>query len=323
MITNHLWLWLLILPIAVGLILLFLIFRNIRPARPEASQPPEKPAGGLVGRVPHAVFFDGPNDRDGVIVALEITNRGEPTIAHRWGLILELGGAEFRYRATHPNPDFTVWDNEGHPVKLESSQMIYEKVGTTPIPKGGLVPGYLIFLTKGISHEQLKAAQPRPRLKVIFSDVFGNEYVAESSTESLNEILYQPGLNDPFAMLVIREALRAKSGRTTLEIIDDLIKEGEELAELLTGFDTEGSQKLHEPWIEKVQDLLRQRESQYLPMFNESHPYTKSIWPKKYPLVVDGVKWMEDKERRFSWETVMARLETLREIRKHIRSKLP
>lgn len=196
----------------------------------------DKPAGGLIGRIPHAAFFDGPNERDGVVVALEITNRGDPTIVDRWGLVIELDGRKFQYRATHFQKDFTIWDNEGHPVKLEPSQMLYERVGNTPIPKGGRQLGYLIFLTKDISFERLKAA--RPRLRVIFSDAFGNEYVAESSSESTGTILYQPGLNDPFGQILIREAVLAKPVQPVplrpIEIrdaLDGFIGDGERLLE--------------------------------------------------------------------------------------------
>jgi hypothetical protein len=182
--------------------------------KPAPTQSSDKPAGGLIGRIPHVAFFDGPNERDGVVVALQITNRGDPTIVDRWGLIIELDGRKFQYRATHFQKDFTIWDNKRHPVKLESSQMLYERVENTPIPKGGRQIGYLIFLTKDISFEQLKAT--RPRLRVIFSDAFGNEYVAESSSESTGTILYQPGLNDPLGQILLREAVLAKSVRIPL-----------------------------------------------------------------------------------------------------------
>ena len=191
-------------------------------------------AGGLIGRIPHVVFFDGSNERDGVVVALEIINRGDPTIVDRWGLIIELDGRKSQYRATHFHKDFTVWDNQGYPVKLEASQMLYERVGNTPIPKGGRQIGYLIFLTKDISFERLKTA--RPRLRVVFSDAFDNEYSTESSSESTGTILHQPGLDDPFGQILIREAALTKSVqalplREIRGALDVLITKGQSLVE--------------------------------------------------------------------------------------------
>ncbi|SRR6266496_98147 len=234
--------------------------------KPAPSQSSDKLAGGLIGRIPHAAFFDGPNERDGVVVALQITNRGDPTIVDRWGLIIELDGRKFQYRATHFQKDFTIWDSQGHPVKLETSQMLYERVENTPIPKGGRQIGYLIFLTKDISFDRLRTA--RPRLSVVFSDAFGNEYVTESSSESTDTILYQPGLNDPFGEILIREAVLAKSspipekapltGLRLREESDKWIEGGKALRERLVDAGTQKDAAEAAPgWLDDFQQFAR------------------------------------------------------------------
>jgi len=239
--------------------------------RQKSIQQREKEGGGistgLVGRIHHVVFFDGQNDRDGVVVSLEITNRGEPSIVDQWGLVVEVNNSSRAFNASHFPNNFIVWDNDGHPVTLEASEMIYEKLGDTPIAKGSRVSGYLVFVTNGISYEEL--VSQRPRLKVVFADAFGNDYVAESKAEATHRTLYQPGVKNAFEALVQKESLRARAASVKalkpIEVrdeLDRLIRSGEELlSEWQSKSDALKFQRIKSEtydWLRSVTDFVRQ-----------------------------------------------------------------
>jgi hypothetical protein len=160
---------------------------------------------GLHGHILHVAYFQDVNNRDGVAVAFRITNRGEPTIADKWGLTFELDGSQFGFGPSHfRDGKFAISDNKGNILTIKSDDMLFNKIGITPIPKGGRASGFLVFLTKDITYDRLIAV--RPRVTILFSDAFGHEYKAEAQGEGVSMALYEPGLDDPFAPILFRQA---------------------------------------------------------------------------------------------------------------------
>jgi hypothetical protein len=111
---------------------------------------------GLHGHVLHVAYFEDVHDRVGIAVALRITSRGEPSIADKWGLIFELDGSKFGVGPSHfRDGKFAIPDNEGNTVTIRPEDMLFNKVGTTPIPRGGRASGFLVFLIKDITYDRL------------------------------------------------------------------------------------------------------------------------------------------------------------------------
>jgi hypothetical protein len=180
---------------------------------------------GLRGHIIHRAYFKDNQDRAGVVVALRITNRGEPTIVDGWTLLIDLNGCAFEFGATHSiYATIDIPGEMGKTAQLKSSEMLYEKVGTNPIAKGGRVSGFLVFLTKGIPFEHLDINQPP--ITILFRDAFGQDYRVDQPTVGETSVFYEPGLDDPFAPLVLRQK---EIRRKLLESVREKIKDSKSL----------------------------------------------------------------------------------------------
>lgn len=179
---------------------------------------------GLIGRILSTVYFEGTDGRVGIVVKLQITNRGEPTVVDGWGMTFDLNGFN-ALPATHPlDGKIDINDNKGKVVRLKSSDLLHEKVGIHQIAKGGRVSGFLVFLTKGISYERLASA--RPNVTVLFRDAFGQEYTAMNQGTGIAAPMHEPGIDDPFAHILIRQAKEAKEGQKLLYSVVEKISHG-------------------------------------------------------------------------------------------------
>jgi hypothetical protein len=116
---------------------------------------------------------------------------------------------EIRAPASHSN--FVIPYGEEKTARISASDMLYEKVATTPIPKGGAVTGLLVFLTKGVSYERL--ISERSPVTVVFTDVRGSECRVEQQGRGMSAPLHQPGYDDPFEAVLLQQAKETKAGQ--------------------------------------------------------------------------------------------------------------
>lgn len=177
---------------------------------------------GMGGRVAITAIFRDDKQRTGIAVTLQITNTGEPSTAGDWGLIFKLDGVDYGFPAVHTN--LTIPDGKGSVVRVTKSDMLYEKVATTPLPKGGSITGLIVFLTKDVSFERLVAE--RPQVTVVFRDVYGRECRAEQQGQGLAGPFHEPGYDDPFAPILLRQAKEAKAGDKLYYAVVDKIEAG-------------------------------------------------------------------------------------------------
>jgi hypothetical protein len=102
--------------------------------------------------------------------------------------------------------------------------MLYEKVATTPIAKGGGVTGLLVFLTKGVSYERL--ISERPPVTVVFSDVRGSDCKVDQQGQGTAAPFHQPGYDDPFAPILLQQAKQVKAGEKLYYSVVEKIGQG-------------------------------------------------------------------------------------------------
>jgi hypothetical protein len=165
---------------------------------------------GLKGRIITRIYFDDDKGRSGIAVALQITNIGNPTIVDGWGLTFELDNTQVGFPARHG--DFNIPDDSGGVIALKADDMLYEKVGTQPIANGGRVSGFLVFVTKNISYARLLSE--RPTITVLFRDAHGRECTVEQRDAGwTTQPFHEPGLVDPFAAILLRQAKDAEAGK--------------------------------------------------------------------------------------------------------------
>ena len=108
--------------------------------------------------------------------------------------------------------------------------------------------------------------------------------------------------------------------KAPIEVIDDLIAEGQELSEWLTGFVTGGSQKASD-WIEKARQQLRANAPNCVAMLNEAvkHPTAKLLPESKGSrTIVEIAEWRSDKERHLAWQKIDSCVARLKQIRDEI-----
>lgn len=178
---------------------------------------------GMGGRIASTAIFRDDKQRTGIAVTLQITNTGEPSTAGGWGLIFKLDGVDYGFPAVHTN--LTIPDGKGFVARVTKADMLYEKVATTPLPKGGSITGLIVFLTKDVSFERLVAE--RPTVTVVFRDVYGHECRAEQQGQGLAGPIHEPGYDDPFAPILIRQAKEAKEGERLYYSVVEKIDQGD------------------------------------------------------------------------------------------------
>lgn len=160
---------------------------------------------GLHGHILNAAYFESSDNRVGIAVGLRLTNRGEPSIADGWGIAFDLDGLHHQFPASHfGDGRFEIPDGHGNIVRLRHEDMLFNKVGTTPVLKGGRESGFLVFLTRGLSYHRLAAT--RPRITLFFRDAFGHEYKVKTEGDSVSIPFYEPGMDDPFIPILARQA---------------------------------------------------------------------------------------------------------------------
>jgi hypothetical protein len=113
--------------------------------------------------------------------------------------------------------------------------------------------------------------------------------------------------------------------KIAIEIVDDLIVEGEETAKILAGLEHQGSDHFERPFIQKVREQLRASAPDYVASFNDmvSSPIPPSPIPQIGRTMSEHQRWAADDERVAAWRVVAACVARLKEIRKKIRATLP
>jgi hypothetical protein len=178
---------------------------------------------GLKGRVCYTAYLKDTNGRDAIALGVQIKNTGEPTIVEGWGMTFELEGTQIALRPTHLREPCNI-PYKDKTVKIRSVDLLHEQVGTKPIPKGGSAAGILLFRTKSISYERLAAA--RPIVTLHFRDVSGREYSAKQEGQGIATPEHIPGLDDPFADILIAQGKEAKAGEQLYYDVVERIDKG-------------------------------------------------------------------------------------------------
>lgn len=111
-----------------------------------------------------------------VYVQMSLTNLGMPSIARAFGGAVESDAGLL--------PGASMIVDEGHVVKgagnkmtLRASDILYEKSEAMPIPKGGMIRGWLLFTFPGSVFKE-RIISPTAKLLIYFSDVRGNKYTS-------------------------------------------------------------------------------------------------------------------------------------------------
>lgn len=110
--------------------------------------------------------------------------------------------------------------------------------------------------------------------------------------------------------------------KAPIEIIDDLVQEGEQLEQWLSGLVIQYRQKV-DCWIDKVRTQLRANARDYVALFNEAikHP-TSDFLPKSTGRSITEIaEWRSDKERYLVWQQVASGVAQLKKVRMHLYSQ--
>ena len=116
--------------------------------------------------------------------------------------------------------------------------------------------------------------------------------------------------------------------RTTIELLDDLILDGESIEGFCGDMcDGEIGKRKVDAWIAKVRQVLRSNAPDYVASFNDA--VEQGGADRLYPpnrhsrTVVEMGEWASDRVRQKAWQLAYACSLRLKEIRKKMRAKLP
>ena len=130
-------------------------------------------------------------------VVASVSNLGSPSVADSWTLEITPPGEPARtltFQWVQHDEPLVFHHENGQIMTYSSSDMLYVKTASAPVPTGGKVRGMLLFPLKDISLEKAKSAGSRFRLCA--QDVAGNPICAERIMEGKGSpgAVYFPGV---------------------------------------------------------------------------------------------------------------------------------
>jgi hypothetical protein len=165
----------------------------------------------------------------GITVLLQITNIGPPTIADDFTAIVQCGGGrKFELHPIFLPPNSTFSDEAGNVVKIDESDMLYERL-VTPIPEGGRISGFLFYLLKDRAAVAL-LTKGRSDITIFFRDASLRKYqTTNKGAPESGQPIYEPGVRDPFIALNSGkvQASEAEKGKAMFEACLRKIRQGE------------------------------------------------------------------------------------------------
>ncbi len=127
-----------------------------------------------------------------------VRNSGPPSIATNWTLELILPSGEKHYYPPFviTDPTTTLSSSLGSAV-YKTDDLLYRKTSTTPIPTGGMVPGFLVFNIDPVTQAQADAVGTVFHLSAV--DINGNTIFAEHRVQGnfSDKFVYMPGTQEP------------------------------------------------------------------------------------------------------------------------------
>lgn len=110
----------------------------------------------------------------GLTCFVSISNRGMPSIATDWRLILSIPNIQpFMVMPTHFPESTSLMMNSQVGFEISGKDAIYNKTENAPIPTGGREAGYLYFV---IPFSRDKVFVNGTKLEILFNDIVGKEY---------------------------------------------------------------------------------------------------------------------------------------------------
>lgn len=190
------WAWISLLLIAL-LVTPFVAIHKLRLQRDQLTQQIErqrrKSEPELVGAIEQSVVGEVQGFVR-LILFIKIRNLGMPSIVDPWSVFLTIAGAqEKQIQIVHPDGPIPIRLSDGRKVTIESSDAIYNKTNSQPIPTGGQVTGFIACLIRDVPLKVLD--QPGNRIAIRCWDVTGKQYSFDATIpEVTSDLEYIPGL---------------------------------------------------------------------------------------------------------------------------------
>ncbi len=155
----------------------------------------------LVGNFEQIVTGDSPEPKaTQAFILFTVRNHAAPSIAEGWRLKVTGPGTNIELPPTTIPDSFTLSDSRtGKPkLRFHGKQALYEKA-IEPIPRGGLVRGWLRFVFEGVDQDRIRA--PGTRWSLSFADVTGKHYESDYVMSGKDgDPRYIPGAEQPFVL---------------------------------------------------------------------------------------------------------------------------
>jgi len=132
-----------------------------------------------------------------VFVVVSIKNDGAPSIAQAFQMRIKADSYDATERPTFIPEGFKLIGEGGKILAEFHEADTWQRKAETAITQGVRVRGWLRFVFKGISADQLQTAKNRIR-EVYFKDIKDQEYTVTDKTLDTSGILYYPGAGTPF-----------------------------------------------------------------------------------------------------------------------------
>jgi len=189
-------LWTMLVAAVLGLGFYYILWTS--PKKAEANRPHLR---GFVTQVISGQPEGG--RRTCIVMLLGIINSGPPTTVNGFVAICKSKGREIRLVPNYlpENAEFSFGEGKGS-SRIKPSEMIYNKITTNPIPKGGRVDGFVFYIVDGAVPGDFW--KEKPVFTIYFYDAAGTEYtvtVQELGPEAPSAV-YIPGVNNPFLPFV-------------------------------------------------------------------------------------------------------------------------
>jgi hypothetical protein len=166
-------------------LLIFIAFRNSRGGRDDFSPEFQFQIGTMLWT------FDAKSDKTLFFPIARILNRGHPSVVANWNAVYKISG--------QPETMVSLWLRGPYRITMgeeiltiENSDLLAAKTAESPIPRGGIASGRLLFALPGDRSAQIKSLQHT--LDFSCEDYLGNSYKAtyRPSSEPVTFLLTLP-----------------------------------------------------------------------------------------------------------------------------------
>jgi hypothetical protein len=131
-----------------------------------------------------------------LFLVINVTNLGAPSIVTDYKLIIEIPGREpLRLLPTHPGRTLTLTQDDGRSTTYSSEEAIYDKTAERPVPTNGSEKGFLWFIVRGVTRQDLH--KDGVTFKLLYKDARGTPYSLSFVTGGIEMPLqHYPGMKE-------------------------------------------------------------------------------------------------------------------------------